>query len=65
MERKVDILVKIQKTLAQIMTRIEIQLSQQVNPVSENKKELFLVNHCQTQEILGKPMRLKIQISVM
>ena len=30
----------------------------------KDKKKLFLVDHCQTQEILGKLMRLKIQIGV-
>ena len=38
MERKVDTLVKIQETLAQVMTRIEIKLSQQANPISERQK---------------------------
>ena len=38
MERKVDTLVKSQETLAQVMTRIEMQLSQQANPISERQK---------------------------
>ena len=38
MERKVDTLVKNQETLAQVMTRIEMQLSQQTNPTSERQK---------------------------
>ena len=39
MKRKVDTLVKSQETLAQIMTRIEMQLSQQANPISEIQKK--------------------------
>jgi len=35
MERKVDTLVKSQETLAQVMIRIEMQLSQQANLISE------------------------------
>ena len=35
MERKVNNLVKSQETLAQVMSRIEMQLSQQANPISE------------------------------
>ena len=42
MERKVDILVKSQETLAQVMTRIEMQLSQQANPISERQKGTLL-----------------------
>ena len=38
MERKVDTLVKSQETLAQVMTRIDMQLSQQANPISERQK---------------------------
>ena len=38
MERKVDTLVKSQETLAQVKTRIEMQLSQQANPISERQK---------------------------
>ena len=62
MERKVDTLVKSQETLAQVMTRIEMQLSQQANQLVKNKKELYQVNHCRTVGILGK--RLKIQSSI-
>ena len=38
MERKVDTLVKNQETLAQVMTKIEMQLRQQTNPISEREK---------------------------
>ena len=35
MEKRMDTLVKSQETLAQVMTRIEMQLSQQANLISE------------------------------
>ena len=66
MERKLDTFNKTQDTLIQAILRIENnQVNQQANLISEDRNELFLVNHCQTLKILGKLMRLKIQISVM
>jgi len=38
MKSKVDTPVKSQETLAQVMIRIEMQLSQQANPICERKK---------------------------
>jgi len=64
MERKMDTFNTTQKTLIQAMTRLENQFSQQANSISENPKGLYLVNHSQILETLGRPMRLKIQISV-
>ena len=54
MKRKVDTLVKSHDTLAQVLTRIEMQMNQQ-----ERQRVLYQVNHYQTLGTLVKLTWLK------